>query len=490
MNRKEFINRFLIVVPVVIAVVIALALVRSRKGPEEKPPRETAHPARIIQARAVNVVPKAVGYGYAEAGQVWQAVPEVSGKIIEVGPAFKKGNFAKAGDILLKIDPTDYRLAVRQMEAGLKNIEAQLAELTRREKNYRSSLEIEKTLLSLKQKELERNRKALQSRSISVSAFDQARMNYQSQLIKVQDMENALNLIPTSKQSLAAQRDLSRAQLDAARLDLARTAMVVPFNCRITETSAEIGQYVQRGQIIAEADGTEWAEITAQIPMAKMANLFRDIAYEPITVGMATMDRIKMDTLKTRFDLKVGVRLVNTGLDAAWEARFARADATIDTQTRTLGIIVVVDNPYERIIFGKRPPLVRNMFCKVEISGHPISGKIVIPRSALHDGHVYLADEAHRLQRRAVELDFAQDDFAVIKKGLEPGETVVVSDLIPAIDGMLLETIEDQALSERIINQATDQVNPGTSETHGGPSTGERPMQPADRKKVLPGSAA
>jgi RND family efflux transporter MFP subunit len=454
-NRKERIKRFLIIVPVFFAIVVVAILMHFKKGPEKKPPQETIHQARMIRTQPVNVVPRAVGYGYVEAGQVWQVVPEVSGKIIDVSKAFKKGNFAHTGDILLKIDPTDYRLTVQQMKANLKNIEAQLAELNRKEDNYRISLEIEQDLLRLKQKEMERNEKALKSRSISLSAFDQARMNYHSQRIKVQDMENTLNLIPTSRMALTAQRDLNVAQLEEARLDLRRTEITVPFNCRITGTSAEIGQYVQRGQTIAEADGTAWAEITAQVPMVKMVNLFVGLNREPIRVGMETMDRIKMDHLKKIFDLKVRVHLVNAGFDAVWNARFARADATIDAQTRTLGIIVVVDKPYNGIILGKRPPLVRNMFCEVEISGEPIPDQIVIPRSAIHDGHVYIVDSDQRLQRRAVRTTFSQEDFAVIREGLEAGETVVVSDLIPAIDGMRLDVSEDTELTDHILRQAT-----------------------------------
>lgn len=453
-KRKEILKRLLILVPIAIGVALVFMLMRNQKEPEKKITADVSRQVRTIRVQPMDLVPRAIGYGYVEPGQVWQVVPEVSGRIIQVSPAFKKGNFVRKGEVLVTIDPTDYQLTVRQMSASIESIRAQLAELTRQEKNYASSLTIQKTLLGLKQKELARNQQAMQTHSISSSALDQSLMNYQSQLAQVQDIENALNLIPTSRQTLDAELKSSQAQLEAAQVDLKRTEIVVPFNCRITETSAEAGQYVQQGTAIARADGTGRAEITAQLPMEKMLKLIAGAGGQLPTASAETMDRIKMDAIKDRFGLNVRVHLVNAGDEAMWDADFTRTDATIDAQTRTVGIIVAVDNPYGSIIFGKRPPLVRNMFCEVEFSGRPLSEKIVIPRSALHDGQVYLVDNENRLRRRAVTVDFTQSDFGVIRQGLSAGEQVVVSDVMPAIDGMLLSTTEDEALYNRLVAQA------------------------------------
>jgi hypothetical protein len=38
----------------------------------------------------------------------------------------------------------------------------------------------------------------------------------------------------------------------------------------------------------------------------------------------------------------------------------------------------------------------------------------------------------------------------VLQEGLEPGERVVVSDLVPAVEGMLLETRQDEKLTAEI----------------------------------------
>jgi multidrug efflux pump subunit AcrA (membrane-fusion protein) len=141
--------------------------------------------------------------------------------------------------------------------------------------------------------------------------------------------------------------------------------------------------------------------------------------------------------------------------EASWEGRFARIDATIDPQTRTVGVIVAVDNPYEKIKPGIRPPLVRNMFCEVELKGRAIPNRLVIPRSALHEGYIYAVNPENRLSRKKVEIDFSQTNFYVVNSGVNPGERIVVSDLIPAIDGMLLEPIEDVELDKQLMAEAS-----------------------------------
>ncbi len=453
-RHKEMLKRGLIVVPVVCALIVVGVLKGSKKGPEKLPVTETSRNVRTLVIQPMDVIPRVVGYGVVEPDKVWQVVPQVSGRIILTSPVFGKGHFAGKGELFITLDPTDYELGVAQAEAEIRTIRAGIAEIDKQELNTERLLEIQHSLLVLKKKEMERNQTARKTRVISETVLDRARMDYQAQRIQVQDLENALNLIPTTRQSLESQLDLNRVRLVKARVDLDRTRIRVPFNCRITEILAEAGQYVQAGQILARADGTDRVEMTAQVALDKMTRLFPD-ADGPITSGgFDATDPVKLERLGKCLGLKVSVSLVNDGFDTKWDADFARAGATMDPQTRTMGIIVVVEKPYEKIIPGLRPALVRNMFCEVEITGPPLVQRIVIPRSALHEDTVYVVDPENRLVRRSVRVEFSQDDFYLLKSGLGHGEQIVVSDLTPAMDGMLLAPTEDKALDERLRTQA------------------------------------
>ena len=71
---------------------------------------------------------------------------------------------------------------------------------------------------------------------------------------------------------------------------------------------------------------------------------------------------------------------------------------------------------------------------------------------------VYVADADDRLEFRPVRLGPAQSDFVVVDAGLAAGDRVVVTDLIPAIAGMLLAPTPDAALGERLLAEAAGDV--------------------------------
>jgi multidrug efflux pump subunit AcrA (membrane-fusion protein) len=115
-----------------------------------------------------------------------------------------------------------------------------------------------------------------------------------------------------------------------------------------------------------------------------------------------------------------------------------------------MGVVVAVDNPFDKVIPGYKPPLSKGMFVKVIMKTHRSAQRIVVPRSAVRGGTVFIVDEENRLRRRNVKLLFSQLDISVIEEGLEPGERIVVSDLIPAVDGMLLQIQIDEDLTRSL----------------------------------------
>ena len=82
----------------------------------------------------------------------------------------------------------------------------------------------------------------------------------------------------------------------------------------------------------------------------------------------------------------------------------------------------------------------------------------MVPRSALHSGHVYVVDKNNRLVSRPVTIAFVQASFAAIRAGLEAGESIVLSDVYPAVSGMLLDPEPDEAAAAALRADATGQT--------------------------------
>ncbi|MDD5727857.1 MAG: hypothetical protein PHV59_04750, partial [Victivallales bacterium] len=96
-------------------------------------------------------------------------------------------------------------------------------------------------------------------------------------------------------------------------------------------------------------------------------------------------------------------------------------------------------DPYKRDQKSMKPPLDRGLFCSVEIRGPTVKNLLAIPRYALHDNFLYIADRDDRLEIRPVKTGFSIEQYTIIESGLKSGERVIVSDIVPAVKGMKLK---------------------------------------------------
>ena len=168
----------------------------------------------------------------------------------------------------------------------------------------------------------------------------------------------------------------------------------------------------------------------------------------------------ELSHIRDRIGLTAEVRLAISSFVARWPAEVNRVRETVDPQTRTIGVVVVVDEPLRNAIPGVRPPLTKNMYVEVALTGLPLADRLAVPRVALHvDGDggqvVYLVGDDGRLEIRPVTIRFVQGDLALVADGLAEGDRVVVSDLIPAIEGMLIDAVEDEALADGVAAAAS-----------------------------------
>ena len=74
--------------------------------------------------------------------------------------------------------------------------------------------------------------------------------------------------------------------------------------------------------------------------------------------------------------------------------------------------------------------------------------RTIIPRSALRGNKIYRVNAQSRLEIGTVERLYNQDGFSIIKSGIEDGDNIVVTDLLPAVAGMLLATEVDNQLKK------------------------------------------
>lgn len=404
----------------------------------------------VVTATPLAVVPRVIGYGYSEPTETWEAIPEVSGKVVEMDPELKKGSFYSKGDLLLRIDPESYGLAESRGLASVMNIEAQLRELEQQEENTRRLLAIEREALLLAEKELLRKRNLQKKGYLSQSELDIEEKNLLGQQTALKNLQNTLALLPSQKKALLAQKDSGVSSLSELQRDLKRTVIRAPFDCRISEVNVELNEFAQLGSVMLKAINIDEVEVAVQLSPSEFVNLLS----HPVDIQKLFEGGPRMDKIREVVGLTAQVRLPMFHREAIWEGSFRRTGESVDPQTGALTAYVSVLKPYEKMVPGIRPPLVPNLFCEVELRGRKRENRFLVPVQAVHSGLVHIVSAESRLAVQEVEVEMVIEDFAVIRSGLQPKTKVILTDLVPAIEGMLLQPVEDNEAASRIVQFA------------------------------------
>ena len=439
-------------------VIIALALVVFKV--KNMPPVEhevLQFPTKTVEVITLKKLPfrsRAIAYGYVEPAVFLTAKSEVSGKISYIHPSLKKGASLAAGTVVLRIEPTTFEFSLVQSKAGLTSSQHSLKQLEVEEKSTRRSLEIAKKNLQIGEKELARLLKILKQGVIARSTFDDEQQKVLQLRQQVEDLQGKVSSYSSRKSATQAQIKQSKTQLDQSKDTLGRTEIRLPFDARIGKVSVEKGEYTSIGNVLFEALGTEAVEINAQLPLSQFYSLIKGLEKN-------TLNLQKIADLQTEFSkikLRAVVSLVGfEGNMAKWQGDLLRIGESIDPERDTISLVVAVKNPYERIIPGKRPPLLKGMFTAVEFFT-PERELLVIPRKSIHQGRVYVANENNQLEIRPVSVVHKQGQLVVINEGInetiKEGESIIITDVIPVINGLPLNPVQADDYQQQLARDA------------------------------------
>jgi len=385
-----------------------------RQAPAAAEVKRPPTAVRVITVQPIDMVPHVIGYGSVAPVREWRAVARVPGDIIETAKGLAPGAVMPKGALLFRIDDSDLRLDLAQ-------IDAQLASSRLQDDTISASLELAQSDLSLMQNELARQQTLAEQGVVTQAALDATRRQELTARTKHLELthQRALNV---------ANRDVLATQRASVERALGFTEIRAPYELRLTEVTADLGQFVGAGQTLLSAEGTEAVDIAAQFPIGRIGPLLR-------LAGEGT----------SALDLRAQVRIPAPDHAVIWPATVERVGEAIDAQTQSAAIVVRVTDPLGQSVAGERPPLRRNMFVEVVLSA-PKSAQIVVPSDAVRDGTALVVSAEGTLENRKVVVGFTSDDIAVVRQGLSAGDVLVVTDPTIAVPGMAVKPVEDTAL--------------------------------------------
>lgn len=426
-------KRFLI--PGVIAGIIILILaVLSKSSPEVQPNFDKARLVDVMHLELTNSAPEIIAYGRVEPKNSWQAIAEVSGKVVYRHPELESGRLLPAGTLVLKIDPLEYQLKQSQALANVNMANAQLTRLEQEQKNLISSIDIEKQKLVLENQEYQRKLELKKKSLISNSEVEAQKQSLLVQTKLVQDLSSALKLIPDDKKVAQAQLKINQALQKDAQRQLDNTHIILPFDARIAEVNIEKAQAVTLGNTMFEAQQLGTVEIKAELSLkdaqSLMLSLQRDKSQDDKLLDVEQLG------LSANIELHMGNKLHQ------WPAKLTRIADNINPEQATIGFYLEVKQNIKELDLTKKPPLTKGMFISARLQGFS-SQQFVIAEKALHGDKIYIMDAENNLSIRQVTVHFRNSQGVSISGDFKAQDRLILNDLIPAISGMSLKVNEE-----------------------------------------------
>ena len=217
---------------------------RPERVPVDSPERVWTVDA--VEVRHDTVQPQLELFGEIVAGRRSELRALVAGPIVEMGRNFREGGQVQQGELLLRIDPFDFRTAVSESRSLLTEAEARFTKLER---------------------DLNRARKLYQEKNVSEQFVDDA----------------ALAVV--EQEALVEQR---RIAVERAERDMQESRLVAPYDGVISGLNADLGKQLTVNDKVADLIDTSRLEVRFSLSNAQFGRLLDSegsIVGRPVEVG-------------------------------------------------------------------------------------------------------------------------------------------------------------------------------------------------------------
>ncbi|PKG78508.1 HlyD family secretion protein [Shewanella sp. Actino-trap-3] len=425
-NKKRFLLPGVLCGMLILFLAIAL-----KPSPSVVQSYDKARAVDILTLDKTLLAPRIQGFGRVTPKHIWQAVAEVSGKVIYRHPQLETGRMLPKDTLVLEIDPLEYELKLAQAQASLNATSAQLTRLDQQERNLNTSLQIENQKLDLAKQEYQRKLTLKKRNLVSISELESQHQSLLVQTKLVEDLQNSIKLLPDDRKVSQAQQSVDVAQLKDARRRLKQTKVVLPFDARVADINIEQDQVVAMGSTMLIAHQLGTAEIMAEISLQDMRTLVSSIEMIPEQNSLPSFELL---ALQADVEFQVGSNRFT------WPAKVTRVAETVNPNQATIGLYLEVEQDIRQLKPFSRPPLTKGMFVSARIYGQA-KPHFIVPEKALHGDKLYLMSSDNKLMIKPVTILFRNQDQVAIKADVIVGDNIVLNDLIPAIPGMSLRDI-------------------------------------------------
>lgn len=397
MNRKKtiLITTLILLLAAGITVIIFLTEPEAKR---EGATKVTAMLVEVLEAERGTFKPGINATGTVQPSQEVMLSPRVSGEIIERSPAFTPGGYVKKGEVLLRIDPSDY-----------------------------------KNVLALRKSEMQQ---AIADLNIEKGRQEVAKSDFQLVQDSLSAKNRALVLREPQLNSMQARVDAARASVDQAELELRRTTIRAPFDAHIVSRMVNIGSQIAPGDNLGRLVGIDEYWIVATVPVSKLPW----ISFPGIDNPEGSEVKIRNHTAREDGHFRTGY--------------VYRLIGALEDQTRLARILITVPDPLSSPgVPQKLPPLIIGSFVEVNIIGNEVENVVRLNRDYTRKNNTVWIMEGDTLNIKDINIRFQDARYAYISEGLEDGEKIVTTNLTTVADGVSLRTEANSADAQDIASE-------------------------------------
>ncbi|HEY4316424.1 MAG TPA: HlyD family secretion protein [Herbaspirillum sp.] len=227
-------------------------------------------------------------------GNVTVISPKVAGNIVEVAVA--DNQLVHAGDLLVRVDPRDYEVALEKAEAAVAAQQAALVNLDATRHLQESLIDQARAGIAAAAAETGRTRddqvrykNLAATNAVSIQSFQKADADYKQALANGQKVQAALvssqrqlDVIAAHKQQIAAALAQAEAERDLAKLNLAYTELRAPVDGVVGNRRARLGAYAVAGQQLLAVVPARGLWVDANFKESQLAHIQPGM---PVTVA-------------------------------------------------------------------------------------------------------------------------------------------------------------------------------------------------------------
>jgi len=370
--------------------------------------------------------------GVVRAGIQTNLVAEVPGKILDISDKFLEGNYFKKGDILLKIDTSNYQNSLAIAQSDVTANQASLNQLNEEEKSTKRSYYLARKNLTLGQKELSRLHNLWKKKLIARSAVDAEEQKINQLQQRLEEAQGKLNTFSSRKLAIKAKINAALTRQKQERLNLSRAVIKAPYAGRVLQRNVDIDQYVGMGTNLGKIYATQYVYIDLPLSLNQ---------YELLGIP----ERFENSQKTTQNLPKVTFSSTNTHHKSRWKGQVVRTSAALDVDSRQIKVIARIDQPFKAKQGNASAPLKIGQYLNAQIQGKTFNGVYILPSAAIRQNKEILLYQKGKIHIVPIDVIFNTSSSTILKtKEAIEGKFLVITPMAQATEGTKVITLEEK----------------------------------------------